>query len=115
MPVGMVVDAQAFDCIGSVDVGAWIPHTYTDRTFVDASLTQYHAAHRSSLESHYIFCHEPQEQASRRRVNLPLRRILSKKNLEWYGNVIVLKTDGNGAIVDVAPADLPAINAAAYE
>ena len=111
----MVVDAQAFDCIGSVDVGVWIPHTYTNRTFVDASWTQYHAAHQSSLESRYIFCHEPQEQASRRQVNLPLRRILSKKNLEWYGNVIVLKTDGNSAIVDVAPADLTTINAAAYE
>lgn len=113
VPIGLVPNAETFDSIASVDVGTWIPYNYRGRTFVDASLTQFHIESQASPGTTYIFCHEAQFQASPRRVNMPLRRVLSKNNLRWYGNVLVLKTDFDGAIVDVALADLPFINAAA--
>ncbi|EDR12071.1 uncharacterized protein LACBIDRAFT_324475 [Laccaria bicolor S238N-H82] len=112
VPVGLVTNAQSFDCVGSVDVAAWIPHLYNERTFVDASSTQYHVNHPKQAGWTFIFCYEPQDQADHHRVNMPLRRILIKKNLEWYGNVLVLKSDRDGGITNVAPADVRLINAA---
>jgi len=88
---------------------------YTEQTFIDVSQTQFHVDPWVASRSRYIFCHESQHQVCTHRINLPLHRILSKIDLRWYGNFLVLKVDVNGAIVDVAPANLPAINAMAIE
>lgn len=104
-----------FDALACVDIAAWIPHDYRRRVFVDASVTQLHVESSEELGFTYVFCYEHQINANPRRISMPLRRIFSTVNKHWYGNLLVVKLNEAGCVVNVTAADLPAVHAAAFK
>ena len=83
--------------------------------FVDASATQVHINSSGELGFTYIFCHEHQTNANPHRISMPLWHTFSSVNKHWYGNLLVLKLNESGCVVNVTTADLPPVHAAAFK